>query len=108
MQQIKAPKRVWNYLAVWIYETGNLSVSRSRYAKGRNALEIITGETPDTSEYLNFGFYDWVTYQTNAGLSELRIIRWMGVSHKDRQIISYWILTVFVRPVSCINVHWIT
>ena len=51
-------------------DTGNLSVSSSKYASGRTAIEIVTGETPDISEYLDFSFYDWVTYRTNAGLGE--------------------------------------
>ena len=73
MQQMKVTKRVWDYLTVWICETVNLSVFRSRYAKGQTDLEIIAGETPDISEYLDFGFYDWVTNQNNAGL---------GLSHR--------------------------
>ena len=31
---------------------------------------IITGETEDISEYLDFRFYDKVWYKDNAGLSE--------------------------------------
>ena len=50
-----------------------MSVLSSRYASGKTALEIITGETLDISEYLNFGFYDWVVYQTYAGLGELSL-----------------------------------
>ena len=56
------PKRLWDYGIIWISETGNLAVSSSRYANGRTSIEIITGETPDISEYIDFGFYDWVTY----------------------------------------------
>ena len=52
----QVPARVWDFLALWICETGSLSVLTSHYAKGRTPLEIITGETPDISEYLDFGF----------------------------------------------------
>ena len=68
MLKNKVPERLWYYGLVWISETGNLSVSISRYASGRTPLEYITGETPDISEYLDFIFYDWVTYRANAGL----------------------------------------
>jgi hypothetical protein len=27
----------------------------------RTATEVLTGETPDASEYLNFDFYGWVS-----------------------------------------------
>ena len=33
-------------------------------------MEQIMGETPDISEYLDFGFYDWVWYKDNAGLGD--------------------------------------
>ena len=108
MGRMKVPKRIWDYLAVWVCETGNLSVSSSRYANGRTGLEMITGETPDISEYVDFGFYDWVTYRTNAGLGELSIGRWIGVSHKVGQLMSYWILTVSGRVISCVNVQRLT
>ena len=88
MQQMKVPKRFWEYLAVWICETGKLYVSRSHYAKVWTYLEIIIGETPDISEYLDFGLYDWVTYRTNDRLGELIIGQWIVVSHKVGQIMS--------------------
>ena len=57
-----------------------MKVNRSRYFNGRTPLKIITGEKPYVSEYLDFGFYDWVTYHKNAGLGLPEIGRWLGVS----------------------------
>ena len=62
MQKRSVPRRLWDYGLVCVSETGNLTVSGSRYAQARTGLEIITGETPDISEYVDFSFYDWVTY----------------------------------------------
>ena len=45
-------------------------------------VEMLTGETPDISEYLDFGFYDWVVFKKNAGLGEAKLGRWLCVSHK--------------------------
>ena len=56
---------LWDFGIIWICETANLTVSSSRYAGGRTPIEIITGETPDISEYVDFGFYDWVVYRSN-------------------------------------------
>ena len=64
----KVPEILWDYGPAWISESGNLSVSSSRYASGRTPLEYITGETPDISEYLDFTIYDWSTHRANAGL----------------------------------------
>ena len=98
--RMKVPDRIWDYLAVWICETGNISVSSSRYADGRTSLEIITGETPDISEYLDFSFYDWVVYRNNASLGETSLGRWIGVSHKVEQLMTYWILPISGIPIS--------
>ena len=108
MTKKRVPRRLWDYGLVWICETGNLTVSSSRYAKGRTALEIITGETPDISEYLDFSFYDWITYRTDAGMGELSLGRWLGVSHKVGQLMSYWILTSSARVISCVTVQRLT
>ena len=79
---------------VWIIETINLSVPISRYESGRTPLEYITGETTNIIEYLDYTFYDWITYRANSGLGELLLGRWLGVSHKFVQYIQYWILPV--------------
>lgn len=102
------PARLWDFVMVWVCETGNMTVSSSKYANGRTPLEIITGETPDISEYTDFGIYDWVTYQTNAGMGPTYLGRWLGVSHKVGQLMSYWILTVSVHVISCTTVQRLT
>ena len=108
MQKRNVPKRLWDYGLVWVSETGNLTVSGSRYAQALTGLEIITGEIPDISEYVDFSFYDWVTYRANTGLGELSLGRWLGVSHKIGQLMSYWILTIKGRVISCTAVQKLT
>ena len=108
MMKRSVPKRFWDYGIVWVCETGNLSVSSSRHAGGRTPLEIISGETPDISEYVDFGFYDWVSYRSNAGLGENSIGRWLGVSHRVGNLMSYWILTMNCTVISCVTVQRLT
>jgi hypothetical protein len=108
MEKMRVPKRLWDYGLIWVCETGNFVVSSSRYANGRSPLEIITGETPDITEYLDFTFYDWCMHRTNAGLGESSIGRWLGVSHKVGQLMSYWILPISGIPISCTTVQRIT
>lgn len=102
------PMRLWDYVLVWICETGNLTVSSSKYADGRTPIEMITGETPDISEYTDFGIYDWVTYRTNAGMGPVSLGRWLGVSHKIGQLMSFWILTISGHVISCTTVQRLT
>ena len=52
-------------------ETMSLTASNSLFAlEGWTPIEQITGETPDISEYMDFGIYDWVLYKDNAGVRE--------------------------------------
>ena len=62
-------------------------------------------ETPDTSKYLYFTFYDWVTYRTNSGLGGLSIGRCLGISHKVGHIMSYWVLVVSGNVISYVTVQ---
>ena len=82
-----------------------MTASSSRYANHRTSLEILTGETPDITEYLDFGMYDWVRYKQNAGLGEPQIGRWLGVSHRVGPLMSYWILPKSGIPISCVTVQ---
>jgi hypothetical protein len=67
-------------------------VNSFRYLNGRTLIEYITGDTPDVSEFIDFGFYDWVIYWQNAGLGKIEIGKWLGVSHKVGKLMSYWVL----------------
>ena len=40
---------------------------------GRTGLEKVTGETPEISEYIDFGFYDPCWYKENAGMGETKM-----------------------------------
>eukprot|EP00978_Attheya_sp_CCMP212_P008877 scaffold20848_cov68-Attheya_sp.AAC.1 len=108
MTKKNVPKRLWDFGFDWVCETGNLTANSSRYSKGRTPLEIITGCTPEITEYLDFGFYDWVQFRSNAGLGPIEIGRWLGVSHKVGQMMSYWILPLSGIPVSVVTVQRLT
>ena len=64
-----------------ICETGNATANSSRHAEGGTPLELITGDTPDVSECLDFGFCDFVQHQSNGGLDTPKLGGWLGASH---------------------------
>ena len=74
----------------------------------RTGLEKVTGETPEISEYIDFGFYNLCWYKENTGMGETKMGRWLGVSHKTRSLMSFWILTPSCRVVSRTSVQRIT
>ena len=108
MNKHKVPERLWDYGIQWVVETANVTANCSRYADGRTPLEIITGITPDISEYLDFGFYDWVVFRSEAGLGPIELGRWLGVSHRIGQQMSYWILPRSGIPISVVTVQRLT
>jgi hypothetical protein len=49
-------------------------------------------EAPDISEYLNdFGFYDLVWFKEDAGIGEIKLRRFLNVSHSVGSLMSYHI-----------------
>jgi hypothetical protein len=85
-----------------------LTASYAGRLQGRTPLEAITGETPDISEYLDFGFYDLVWFKENAGLGETQLGRFLGVDHAVGSLMGYKILPISGIPVSRITVQRVT
>ena len=52
-------KATWDYSIKWVCEVMQRTASTSGDISRRTALEQLTGETPEISEYLDFTFYDW-------------------------------------------------
>ena len=73
---------------------------------------MITGKTPDISEYLDFDFYDLVWYwrQPNPSLSEhdRELAQWMGVAHRVGSDMCYWLMPVSGVPVMNSSVQHVT
>ena len=82
--------------------------STAEKLQGQTPLEFITGETPDISEYLYFGWYDRVWYKEDAGLGETKLQRFLGPSHKVGSLMSYWVLPKSGIPISRTTVQRVT
>ena len=59
-------------------EAGDSMANGSRRVKGGTPLEHITGDAPDTSEFMDFGFHDCVQFRENAGLGLPPVGRWLS------------------------------
>ena len=68
------------------------TASMSGSLEGRPPLEVLTRESLDISEYLDFGFYDWCWFHENAGLGEVKPGRWLSISHRMCSSLGFWIL----------------
>lgn len=54
------PQRLWTYGLPHLCAIMQMAASYAGRLQGRMPIEIVLGETPDISEYLDFGFYTWV------------------------------------------------
>ena len=50
IQKKKVPPILWDYGSVWVFKTGNIFSTGYKYSDGKTPLEMVKGETPNTSE----------------------------------------------------------
>jgi hypothetical protein len=104
----RVPRKLWDYGIRWTCQVMQRTSSEAGKLRGNCPLQEVTGESVDISEYLDFSFYDHVSYKENAGLGETRIGRWLGVSHRVGGLMSYWILTQKGTVISRTTVQRVT
>lgn len=76
------PTRLWDYGLVYEAEIMSRTCCHD---DDRSGSEILTGNTPDISEWLDFTFYDLVWYHVSANdttTANRRLGRWLGISHR--------------------------
>jgi hypothetical protein len=96
-------KIFWDYGMRWVCEVMSRTHTRPQRIDCGIPLEKVTGETVDISNYLDFGFYDYVVYRDNAGLSESKIGRWLGVAKNVGTMMTFYVLTRTGQVVSRTN-----
>ena len=104
----RIPKQLWDYGLKWVSETSSLTHTTAGVLGGTIPLQEVTGETPDISEYLDFGLYDEVWYKDNAGASPFEPGRWLGVSHRTGRLMTYYVLTQRATVISRSTVQRVT
>ena len=110
MTKKKVPKRLWDFGL--IYESELLS-RMARGADRRTGYEVVTGQTPDISEWLDFEFYNlvwWLDRSDKPNFTEntRRLARWLGVSHRVGSDLSYWLITESGKIISKTSVEHVT
>ncbi|GFH50586.1 hypothetical protein CTEN210_07062 [Chaetoceros tenuissimus] len=59
--------------------------------EGRMPYEMIMHYTPDISEYVSFGWFQWCYYFDEDSKSK-KICRWLGPAHEVEQSFCHWVL----------------
>ncbi len=108
MNKKEVPKRLWDYGIKWVSEIMRMTANSVRILDGRTPLEEVTGETPDISEYLDFGFYDYVWYMDSPGHSDRSFGRWLGISHCVGSQMCYFVIKLNGKVESRTSVQRVT
>ena len=102
------PRRLWTYGVPYVCAIMRMTASYAGQLQGRTPIEAVLGETPDISEYLDFGFYDWVWFKRDAGIGETELGRFLGISRNTGSLMSYHVLPKTGVPVSRTTVQRVT
>jgi len=102
MSDTKTPKPLWDFCAQYAAEVRCITAQPLFNLHGRTPYEIVTGNTPDRSEYLQFNWYQPLFYYDPTDFPEDRelIGRFIGVAHNVGQALCYWILPKSGRPIA--------
>ena len=92
MVRKRVPTRLWDYGMSWVTDIMSLTYTSAGDINGCIPRSRLTGETAEISEFLDFGFYDYVWYKDNAGLGPQLPGRWLGVAPHQGNLMCYHIL----------------
>ena len=102
MSRTQTPKQLWDFCTLYTTDLRNRIVRPLRQQHGRTPYEILTGNTPDISEFLEFEWYQPVWYYEPTAFPEQRkhLARWIGVAHRVGQAMCYWLLPESGIPIA--------
>jgi hypothetical protein len=94
MRSNQVPSRLWDYGLVYISEI------QSILAQGidqRPGIKRLTGDTINISEWLDFDFYNRISYWDQKKMDmtdeQAKIGCWLGIAHRVGSDMTYWVLT---------------
>lgn len=110
MSKTSTPLRMWDFCAQYVSELRCMTAQPLFSLHGRTPYELVTGITPDISEYISFSWYQPVYYLNNMNFPEEKenIGRWIGVAHNIGQALCFWILPKSGIPIARTLVRAIT
>lgn len=108
MFRTNCPRALWNYGLPYVAKLMQLTATNAAGLQGITPLGNMLGEVPDISQYLDFGWYDWVWHKENAGLAIPKIGRFMGIADSAGNIMSYHILPESGIPIVAGTVQRVT
>jgi hypothetical protein len=92
MMTNRCPEAFWDFALEYIISICQFLILRA--ADDRSLMEVITGETMDISEFMDFDFYQFVKYRDAKYDRDdpVQLGRWLGIVHEVGTPMTYWIL----------------
>jgi len=102
MTTTKTPLRLWDMCAKYAAELHCITAQPLYSLHGQTPFKLVTGNTPDISEYLACEWFQPVWYyDTSSFLNATHHIgRWIGVAHIIGQAMCFWILPESGIPIA--------
>ena len=85
------PIRLWCFCYEYTADLLSLLANGRFDLQGRTPYELIMHYTPDISEYVSFGWFQWCYYFDEDSKSK-KLCRWLGPAHEVGQSFCHWIL----------------
>jgi len=60
MRRPNSPISLWEYCRMFVVTVRNLTATNYSAAQGHTPYEVVTGDTPDISEYMAFTWYQLI------------------------------------------------
>ncbi len=101
---------LWDHCCQYVVDLRNRLARPLPQLHGRTPYEMMTGNTPDVSKYLEFTWYKPVWYyEPSVFPKENKILGyWIGVAHRIGQAMCYWLLPASTIPIACTTVQKVT
>jgi hypothetical protein len=108
MDRKKVPEALWDFGMEYTTYVRNCIAHPS--LQDRTPYEVLTGDSPDISEILVFGFYDWIKFYEPAPFPQQRetLGRWLGPAHNVGQALCFYILKSNGQIIACSTVCALT
>ena len=92
MRRTNTPIILWDYCVEYNAELQYMTSTDIYDLNGRTLFESVLGFTPDISELVEFGWYDWVWYHDPVNPNKDNLGRWLGPALNVGQGLSYYVL----------------
>jgi hypothetical protein len=101
---------LWDFCCIYTMELRNRLVRPLPQLNGRTPIEVLTGNTPDISEFLEFEWYQpvWFYEPDVFPRQNKQLARWLGVAHRVGQAMCFWMLPVSGIPIARTTIQSLT